>query len=220
MNRRVLNRLALGAAVVLTAPLAAPQLLAFPYAAQVRAHRVRSVDPITPAIVRAVEIADRRVAAGPLGQARRPDEPIFLTGGGWRWAWLALTSRGAMALTRPINDAVIVNRIDPTGRDVLNGRALGGRRSLEGVIAHEMTHGSLRAHFGPFVDVTRPQQLREGFCDYVAGGGTLSDAEAGALLRAGADHPALPYWQGRKRVEAAMARPDASVDRLFADWKD
>lgn len=220
MTRKGWNRLIIAAAVIVAAPAAAPQLLAFPYSAQVNAHRVRSAQPITPAIVRAVELADLRVTAGPLGAVRRPDQPIFLTGGGWRWTWLALSDRGAMALTRPINDAVIINRTDAAGRDVLNGRALGGRRSLEGVIAHEMTHGSLRTHFGLWVDVTRPQLLREGFCDYVAGGGTLSDAEAMALLRSGTHHPALPYWQGRKRIEAEMARPGASVDRLFAEWRD
>ena len=208
----------------MAAPVIAPQLLAFPYQGDVNGHRIHSVEPITPAVMAAVREADRRVGAGPLAGARPPGQAIFLTGGGWRWTWLAAGDRGAMALTRAVNEAIIVNRVGaagPDGRvDVRNGRPVGGRRSLSGVVAHEMTHGSIRAHFGWWSDLRYLRMLREGLCDHVAGGGTLSDAEARALRAAGRDHPALLYWEGRERVAAEMARPGATVDRLFAEWRD
>jgi len=93
-----------------------------------------------------------------------------------------------------------------------------GRRSLDRVIAHEMTHGAIRAHFGPAADLRYPQELREGYCDYVADESSLSDAEAKALIARGESVPALPYWKGRKKVEARMAEPGMTVDRLFATW--
>ena len=118
---------------------------------------------------------------------------------------------------RQINDTIIINRTDEAAV-VRNGATIGGQRSLAGVVAHEMTHGSLRARLGFAADLTYPQALREGYCDFVAQESSLSDAEALALQRRGAAHPALVYWSGRKRVAEAMARPGASVERLFAEW--
>lgn len=207
-------------AVVVSLPIAAPQLLAFPYSAQIAGHRVRSVEPISLAIVAAVAEADQWVAGSGLGAARAADQPIYLTGGGWRWRWLSAPDGGAMALTRAVNEAIIVNRLDETKQFVRNGRPVGGQRKLAGVIAHEMTHGSIRAHFGWMADFRYAQRLREGYCDYVARGGTLTDAEAEALRRSGTQHPALPYWEGRKQVEGIMARPGQTVDSLFAEWRE
>ena len=219
-GRPVWGRIAAFSAVVVSLPIAAPQLLAFPYSAQIAGHRVRSVEPISSTTVAAVAEADRKVARSGLGGARPSDQPIYLTGGGWRWRWLSAPDGGAMALTRAVNEAIVVNRLDETGQFVRNGRKLGGQRRLDGVIAHEMTHGSIRAHFGLMADLRYAQRLREGYCDYVAGGGSLSDAEAEALLRSGTSHPALPYWEGRKQVESTLARPGQSVDSLFSAWRE
>lgn len=214
------GRVASALAVVVSLPIAAPQLLAFPYSAQIAGHRVRSVEPISSSIVAAVAEADRKVARSGLGRARPSNQPIYLTGGSWRWRWLSAPDGGTIALTRAVNEAIIVNRLDQTGQFVRNGRTLGRQRSLDGVIAHEMTHGSIRAHFGLMADLRYTQRLREGYCDYVAGGGTLSDAEAEALRRSGIAHPALPYWEGRKQVEATLARPGQTVDSLFSAWRE
>jgi len=210
--------LVLALLVGIVSPVIAPQLLAFPHREDIGAHRVYSVEPITPAVRAAVIEADRRVAVSPSGTFRDPDQPIFLTGGGWRWTWLAGNAQGGFAVTRAINEAIVFNRTDPVAAMVQNGAAIGGRRSLAGVVSHEMTHGALRAHFGFGADFTYPAELREGYCDYVAVEGSLSDTEALALQRRGQFHPALIYWSGRKRIEAEMARPGASVDRLFAEW--
>jgi hypothetical protein len=215
---RALRWPAVALATIAAAPLLAPALLAAPYKERIGAHVVRSVDPITPAVRAAVIEADRRVAASPSGSYRAPDQPIFLTGGGWRWTWLAGNARGAMAVTRADNETIVVNRTERATAVVPNGAAIGGERSLAGLVAHEMTHGSLRAHFGLLVDFGYPAELREGYCDYVAGDHSLSDAEAQSLLRRGIDHPALIYWSGSKRVAGEMARPGASVDSLFAGW--
>jgi hypothetical protein len=109
----------------------------------------------------------------------------------------------------------VLNRIE--GDKVLGGPGI-GEREVAGVIAHEMTHGSLRAHFGVTVDFTHPAELREGYCDWAAQESSLTDARARALLREGGGHPALIYWSGRKKVAAAMARPGMTVARLFAEW--
>jgi hypothetical protein len=81
-----------------------------------------------------------------------------------------------------------------------------------------MTHGAIRRHFGVLADARYPQWLREGYCDFVAGGGTLSDAEAITLSKANPRDPALAYWRGRQRVAAELSRNGGSVERLFATY--
>lgn len=215
MIRRLMFWLAGALAVMLVAPILAPPLLAAPYKERIGDHVVRSGVPITPQVRAAVLEADRRVAASPSARYRASDQLIFLTGGGWRWMWLAGNVQGAMGFTRAVNDVVVLNRTE--GDKVLGGPGV-GERELAGVIAHEMTHGSLRAHFGVTVDFAHPAELREGYCDWVAQESSLTDARALELLRGGGSHPALIYWSGRKKVAAAMARPGMTVDRLFAEW--
>lgn len=206
-------------AVVSASPIFAPQLLAFPYSKTIGAHEVHSVRPVSAEVTAAIIEGDRKVAASPSGSFRAPDQPIFLTGGGWRWRWLAAANLGAFALTRPVNDAIIVNRTDDSGRRVLNSAKIAGTRPLSGVVAHEMTHGSIDAHFGLLSDNLYPVQIREGYCDYVAGGTSLSDAQAFDLLARGQDHPALVYWQGHKLVTSELSKAGGDIDRLFAKWK-
>jgi hypothetical protein len=196
----------------------APQLLAFPHRIQVGLHTVYSVKPLTPQIVEIVAEADTKVAKSPSGGFREPNQPIFLTDGGWRWTWLAGTAQGSFALTRLVNEAIVVNHASLASDRVFNGKSIGGERSLSGAIAHEMTHGSIRAHFGITADFRFPADLREGYCDFVDGSGSLTDDQARKLIEQGIDHPALPYWRGRKRVKLELAKPGADIDKLFLDW--
>lgn len=204
------------AALALASPLFAPQLLAFPYSATIRKHRVYSEQPITASLQTVVAEADARVGRSALAGARESDQPIFLTDGGWRWALLALQSRDAFAVSRAPTEVIVVNRSDPDRDRIVTDRAIAPETSLARTLAHEMTHGAIRAHFGPLADWKYPVWVREGYCDYVGGASTLSDAEAAKLISARRDHPALPYWLGRKRVEAELQRNGGSVDALFA----
>ncbi|MDQ3139260.1 MAG: hypothetical protein M3Q15_00845 [Pseudomonadota bacterium] len=199
-------------ALLVASPIAAPQLLAFPYHAQVGRHAVYGEAPISAQII---EQADE-LAAGSAIAERERDQPIFLTQGGWRWRWLGIGQWSAFAVSRPVVETIVVNRSHATVDKVVNGRSIAGSRSLSGTLAHEMTHGAIREHFGALADVRYPAWLREGYCDYVAGGGSLSDADARALIAGNRDVPALAYWRGRKRVEAALAANRGSVDALFA----
>ena len=205
------------AALLLFSPLEAPQLLAFPYVEQIGAHRVYSEVPIARRIGAIIAAGDALAARSAIA-SNSAHQPIFLTKGGWRWTWLALTSRGAFALSRPGSEVIVVNRSEPSSDTVFTDREVGGKRALSATIAHEMTHGAIRKRFGVTADWRYPAWLREGYCDYVAGGGSLSDAEARQLVASGSSHPALVYWQGRKRVEAELQRNGGSVDALFAKF--
>jgi hypothetical protein len=114
---------------------------------------------------------------------------------------------------------VIVNRSDVAHDAVANGAAIAGHRTLHGILAHEMTHGLIRAHFGILADYRYPAELREGYCDYVARGGSISDGDVLKLQRSAPSAPALVYWAGRKKVAAALAANHGNVDATFANWR-
>jgi hypothetical protein len=203
------------AGLILLSPLEAPQLLAFPYAEQMGTHRIYSEVPIEPELKAVVRAGDALAARSPISDADA-HQAVFFTNGGWRWAWLTLTSRGAFAISRPGSEVIIVNRSNAADDAVFTPRSVGGKRVLSATLAHEMTHGAIRKHFGMLADWHYPTWLREGYCDYVAGGSSLTDAEAKALAASGTPHPALVYWLARKRVESELQRNGGSVDGLFA----
>lgn len=207
-----------GGALLLIAasPLVAPQLLAFPHYAEAGDSRVWSETPIDQAALdRVVARSEALVAASPIAREHE-GRRIFLTQGGWRWLWLANTSRGAFALTRHLGTNLIVNRGDLADDRVVNNRAVGGERRLSSVIAHETTHGMLLDHFGPLLTVTRPNWLTEGYCDHVAQESALSDEDVARLEATGEEHPALLYYHGRRRVAELLASNGGDVDALFA----
>lgn len=220
MRSKWLSRIAVAAALLAALPLLAPQLLAFPYSTRINRHRVYSEAPIDPALTKIVANADAMVRNSALGSARPLNQSIFLTSGGWRWTWLALRSRMAFAISKPLLETIVVNRSNAAHDLVETGASIAGRRNLHGTLAHEMTHGTIRAHFGLSADWRYPAELTEGYCDYVAGGGSLTDAEAQALEASGKSVPALLYWRGRKKVEAQLAQNRGNVDALFAEWRN
>lgn len=212
---RAVRGAVIAAALVAAAPICAPQLLAFPYRAEAGATTVWSEAPLPAAALRPVlDDAARRVASSPL--ARMPEgRRIFLTSGGWRWRWLALGAQDSFALTRATG-AVVVNRSDLATNRVWNGAAIGGQRSLSAVLAHEACHGTERRRYGLTVQARTPAWLFEGYCDYVAGESSLSDADAARLEANQQPHPALVYYHGRRRVAQALAANGGDVDALFA----
>lgn len=210
-------RFAIGPALVLliAAPLVEPRLLAFPYKATVGADRVYSAVPLrgselAPLLAR----ANALTYASPLHDGAE-GRSIFLTDGGWRWRWLAISASGGFALTRPWGEAVIVNRVDLKSDRVFNGATVAGTRTLSGVIAHEKCHGMTRRHFGVIGERMAPQWLREGYCDHVAQESSLTDAQASALEAKGQFHPALAYLRGRQKVDTLLAANGGDVDQLF-----
>jgi hypothetical protein len=212
-------RLSAGLGVVLlafAAILCAPHVLAFPYSARFGRATVYSETPIRPDTAAVLQRSQALLERSPLYDARSR-RTVFLTSGGWRWALLSLNAHDSFALSRPFSGAIVVNRSDVAKDEVHAPQAIGGERSLSGVIAHEWTHGLIRARFGPLADWRYPAWLREGYCDVVAGGGSLTDAQAADLRARGVAHPALLYFDGRRRVEAALRRNGGSVDRVFAE---
>ena len=210
--RRFFSVLAGAAGLVLASPLVAPQVLAFPYRAESGIGPVWSEQPIDAAALERVTVqTEALLGESPIAEA---DErrPIFLTDGGWRWLWLANTSRGGFGLTRPVSKAVIINRSDIAADRVENAFA---ERSLSAVLAHEFVHGIQRRRYGLGM-IGQPTWKTEGYADHVAQESTLTPEQAVDLRARGESHPALVYIEGRQRVEKRLAENGGDVDALFA----
>lgn len=206
------------AIAMLVSPLFAPKLLAFPHKANTGDLTVYSETPIDRAALnRVARKSAALVSASPLAERSEPRR-VFLTDGGWRWTWLAFRFRNSFAVSRPLLEPLIFNRSDVARDRLYNGTPDGAVRSLSGTIAHETCHGMIRHRFGITADGTKPRWLREGYCDYVASESTLSDEDAKRLKVSNPDHPALVYYDGRKRVAAQLKRNGGNVDALFAAY--
>jgi hypothetical protein len=217
-RRSRIARLAQWTALLLVTLIAAttiaPQLLAFPYRAEIGRTIVYSETPIPPAMRAVLARSDALVARSPFAEPGR-ERRLFLTDGGWRWDLLALTSTGAFALRRPYRDAIIVNASDVAADRVENGAPVGGARTLSGVIAHETTHLLVADRLGEWQAFMLPGWKSEGYADYVARESSLGDADYARLRANGARRDAMFYYESRRRVAAALARNGGDVERFL-----
>jgi hypothetical protein len=70
-------------------------------------------------------------------------------------------------------DNVFINAHDLANDLVFRDAAEYNRRTLSGVIAHEVTHLVVRKKFGYWHNLAFPAWKKEGYAEYVAGGSTL-----------------------------------------------
>lgn len=202
--------------VSLGSMVAVPQLLAFPYRADVGTTRVYAESPLDVVALRKVlhrvdaRLATSRLYNAPVGTR------VFLTNGGWRWRLLALTNAGSLGFTRPVSDltsdAVFIHRGDVARDQVPTAY---GTRRLSGIIAHERTHIMVRRHLGLTAGVLLPTWISEGYADHVAGESTLTATQVAALKARGERSPAVFYFFARQRVEAALKANGGDVDALL-----
>jgi len=212
---RIAQGLLLSAAVLIGATTAAPQLLAWPYSAEIGRTRIYSETPIPPEMRAVLARSDALVARSPLAGPAL-DRRLFLSQGGWRWELLALTSHGAFAFRRPFRDAIVVNASDAAADRVENGAPVGGSRTLSGVIAHETMHILIARRLGEWGAFMLPGWKSEGYADHVARESSLSDGDYARLRANGARRPAMFYYEARRRVAEALSRNGGDVDRLLA----
>lgn len=216
INRRVRRSISviltlLGAGLLLA--VYTPEVLAFPYKARFGDTVVRSERPLPADLGKTIAAADALVAKSAIYQgpvSRR----IFLTEGGWRWRLMALQLDGTIAFRRPPGNLIVIDDADPAADSARNHIPFPGIRTLHDTIAHETTHILITDHFGLLQAAQFPQWKVEGYADYIAGRSSLDDARAALVRRQDPYHPALAYYDGRKRVAAALAR-DPNVDHLF-----
>lgn len=203
--------------LLLASPLLAPQLLAFPYQRTIGDTTIYAEQPIGPNMEKILKRSDALLQKSDI-YSDSYGRHIFLTQDGWRWNWLALTSRGAVGLTRPVSPHAVVLNIKDMEKDLMPRRGpIGQSRSISGTIAHERTHQLIRGHFGVLKSLRFPTWKVEGYSDFVAQESSLNADDVVLLRQEGKGHPGIIYFEGRRRVTAILAKNGGSANRLFAE---
>jgi hypothetical protein len=193
----------------------APQFLIWPHYTKIGYFDVYSEEVIDPHVSKILQSAQELIVRSSI-RSTAFSRSIFLTNGGWRWKLISLRSSGAFAISIPFTEAIITNETRLRENIILTGRIRGGIRNLDRVIAHEMTHGLLRSHFGYFETILKPDWLIEGYCDYVADNSSLSEADVADLKAKGENHPAIQYFEGRKKIAKLINVDRMTIDQIFA----
>jgi hypothetical protein len=209
-----LNRTGLVAAALISLPAvayAAPDLAPWGWHGDVGQYEVYAETPPSPALLSDIQRAERLLAASPIDDPKaRPT--VYLTDGGWRWAFYSARS-GGFAVTRTLTATSIFNRSDIVGDRIYT--ADGRARSLSGVVAHETVHLLQRRRLGFVAFARMPMWVREGYADHVAQESSLDDSAVDRLRAAGrSNDSAIFYREARLRVERDLAG-GMSVDTLL-----
>lgn len=214
--RRIAKLLLTVLALTFVATRFFPETLIWPYKTKIGDTQIYSEQPIAREMASVLAQSDALLRNSQIysdGYGKR----IFLTDGGWRWKFLALNVAGALAQSTSVTEAIVINRSSISANWVRNGNAIGGERALSSVIAHERTHGLIRARYGLFASRFQPVWKREGYCDYISGATSLSAAQVAELKRRGERHPAIVYYEGREKVRQILEVEGKTVDQLFAN---
>ncbi|MDG3003817.1 hypothetical protein [Paludisphaera mucosa] len=191
-----------------------PQVL-FAHSIRERGITLYSSRPIPPAAAerlgKARDLIDRCELAAP-GRTER----IFLCNSPWLYRFFAPLSGGAFAVSAPLTDNVFVAAADLDADVACSLAAEYRTRAFTGLVAHEATHGLIRRRLGLWRASRLPLWLVEGYCDYVAGGGSFPEAEGRRLDVAGETHPspAFRYFQYRMRVTRLLEQEHRTFDDL------
>lgn len=111
---------------------------------------------------------------------------------------------------------VFINKAD-LARDLVFRKAQENTsRSLSGVVSHEITHLLIRKRFGYWRNLTIPSWKKEGYCEYVSGGSTLSYDEGVRRWKANPNNDTgYQYFKFDMLVTYSLETEKMTVDELF-----
>jgi len=119
------------------------------------------------------------------------------------------------------SENVFINQSDPRQNLVFRKAPTDNQRKLDEVIAHEATHLLLRKKLGFLENITAPRWKKEGYCEYVAGGSTLSEEEGVRRWKASPDDDShYRYFKYRMLVKHLLETKAMPVEEFFAQKID
>jgi len=192
--------------------VAFPQYL-FAHEVSHKNFKVYSRQPLDENIDKVLDSAEARLAKSPIYDesiARK----VFLTDSYGLYTFLSNKAFRSFANSIPGIDNILINKSDAANDLVFMNRAEHNKRSLSGVIAHEVTHLFIKKKFGwARVVATIPTWKKEGYCEYVAGDDTLTYEEGIKYLKENPDKPS--YFKYYLMVKYLIEKEGLSVEDLF-----
>jgi hypothetical protein len=141
---------------------------------------------------------------------------VFLTNSHSFYAFLSNKAFRSFANSVPVIDNILINKSDAANDLVYLNRPENNKRSLSGVIAHEVTHLFIRKKLGNLSGLTLPTWKREGYCEYIAGDTTITFEEG---IRRWKENPnddsKYRYFKYYLRVKYLLETEKLTIDEIF-----
>jgi len=192
--------------------IAFPQYL-FAHEVSHKNFKVYSTQPVDEKLYQILDSAEGRLVKSPIYDGELKHK-VFLTGSHAFYGFLSNKAYKSFANSIPGLDNILINKTD-IGEDlVFLNRAERNKRSLSGVVAHEVTHLLIKKKFGYLnTVVTIPTWKNEGYCEYVAGDSTVTYEEGVQLLK---ENPTQDsYFKYHLMVKYLLETEKLSIEELF-----
>lgn len=178
--------------------------------------KVYARQPLDENMNRVLDLAEERLVKSPIYD-KEVTEKIFISDTFAFYTFLSPLSRKSFATTLPGIGNIRINKADAAGDLVFRDAQTDNQRSLSGVIAHEVTHNLIRKKFGLINSFTSlPNWKDEGYCEYVAGDGTLSFEEGSRRWKENPDNDSkYAYFKYHQMVKYLLDVEKISVEELF-----
>ncbi len=199
-----------------------PQYL-FAYEVRYQNSRVYSREPLNERINKVLDDAEKRLSKSTIYD-RELSRKIFLTNSHGMYAFLSNKALRSFANSVPFIDNILINKSDVADDLVFLNRPEHNKRSLSGVIAHEVTHLFIRRNVGAVRASLMPTWKNEGYCEYIAGDSTITYEEGVKLWKENpGEDSKYRYFKYHMIVKYLLESEKLSIEEVFNrdfDMKD
>ena len=191
-----------------------PQYL-FAHEVTYKNFKVYSREPFDARIYKVLDDAESRLSKSTIydqGISRR----VFLTNSHSMYAFLSNKAYKSFANSVPFIDNIIINKSTVADDLVFLNRPEHNRRSLSGVIAHEVTHLFIRKKVGAVRVALMPTWKNEGYCEFIAGDTTITYEEGVKLWKENPNEDSkYRYFKYQMMVKYLLETEKLSIEDVF-----
>lgn len=191
-----------------------PQYL-FAHEVTYRNFQVYSREPFDEHIQKVLDDAEARLSKSTIYD-REISRRVFLTNSHGMYAFLSNKAFRSFANSVPLINNILINKSDVADDSVFLNRPEHNKRSLSGVIAHEVTHLLIRKKVGVVRASLMPTWKNEGYCEFVAGDSTITYEEGVKLWKENPDDDSkYRYFKYHMMVKYLLERERRSIEDVF-----
>ncbi len=192
-----------------------PQYL-FAHSVGYKNFQICSREPLDENIYKVLDDAEARLSKSSIYDSEI-SRRVFLTDGFGMYGFLSNKAFRSFANSVPGIDNIFVNKSDAAADLVFLNRPENNKRSLSGVIAHEVTHLFIKKRVGYARNVlSLPTWKNEGYCEYIAGDTTITFEEGVKRWKENPnDDSKYRYFKYYLRVKYLLETEKLTIDDIF-----
>lgn len=191
-----------------------PQYL-FAHEVRYQNFKVYSREPFDKRIYKVLDDAEARLSKSTIYD-RAISRRVFLTNSHGLYAFLSNKAFRSFANSVPLINNILINKSEVADDLVFLNRPKHNKRSLSGVIAHEVAHLFIRNKVGVVRTSLMPTWKNEGYCEYVAGDSTITYEEGVELWKENPnDDSKYRYFKYHMMVKYLLETEKLSIEDVF-----